>query len=215
MIDSIAPSPQAPPGLAAQSDAERRASERFVTIFRPGKITHSKGEELCLVRNISPDGAMAQVGNIFAIGEDVILDFRFEEQIRATVAWLRDGHVGLQFAVPIDLSGVFALSSDDGRKPRAPRLRIPAAGRLQVDRDVIQIVLTDVSQAGAKIHSSARLAPGMDVLLSLDGLGDLHATVRWARGGLAGVAFSRPIGIWQLAAWVRDQRGAARGQSAA
>ena len=215
MINSIAsPAPDAP-GSAAALEAERRASEWYVTIFRPGKITHSLGEELCLVRNISPDGAMAQVGSSFVEDEDVILDFRFEEQIHARIAWVRDGHVGLRFATPIDLSDVFAISGEDGRKPRAPRLRIPAAGRIQIERDVLQIVLTDVSQAGAKIHSSAKLSPGMEVQLSLDGLGDLHCTVRWARNGSAGVAFSRPIGIWQLAAWVRDQRGAARGQSAA
>ena len=46
---------------AAPLDAERRHGARHIAVMRVAKLHTRHGEELCLVRNISPGGLMANI----------------------------------------------------------------------------------------------------------------------------------------------------------
>lgn len=114
---------------------DRRQNARHLTVFRVGKVTRAEGEELCMVRNISSGGAMAHVASPYDLHEDVILDLRLDEQIGATVSWVGERVVGLTFHEPKDLAAVPASPGAKGPRASAPRLKVPAEGRLQVGRD--------------------------------------------------------------------------------
>jgi hypothetical protein len=191
---------------AAVAAADRRAQQRFVTIYRPGKLVRGNDEELCLVRNVSVAGAMVQVGVEYAVDDEVVLYLRLEDPIKARVAWTREGFIGLAFASPIDLAERVGPARPGEPKPRAPRLNIPVAARIQLGRDIVQVVTSDISQSGAKLCCGIALAPGTEMRLTIDGLGTFTCIVRWAKQGVTGVAFVKPIAIWELSEWARSRR---------
>lgn len=185
---------------------DRRHGERFVTIFRIGKITRATGDELCMLRNMSEGGAMANVASPFDVGEHVMLNMRLEERIEARVVWVRDSVIGLAFTKPVDLEAILATSAPEGPRPRAPRLTVAAQGRLHVDREAYRVVTTDVSQSGAKLFVGVPLVPSSRATLWMDGLPQQTGIVRWSANGMVGIAFLLPIKIWALTEWARTQR---------
>lgn len=194
------------PADELDTERDRRRSDRFVTIFRVGKVTRFTGDELCMLRNMSEGGAMANVASPFEIGEQVTLDMRLDEQIIARVVWVHDSVIGLSFINPIDLSAVLAAPAPVGLRPRAPRLTIAAQGKLQVDREAYGVVTTDVSQNGAKLFVGLPMAPGSPASLWLDGLDQRAGVIRWSANGMIGLSFHRPIKIWELTSWAKSQR---------
>jgi len=187
---------------------ERRNTERHVTLFRSGKITHRGGDDLCLIRNISSGGAMVHLTMPIEDGAAVSLDLRLEEQLRGKIVWRRDDVVGIAFDRTIDLSRIFGSDVVHGRRPRAPRLKVPAQGRIQVGADIYRVVTDDVSQSGTRVCCAAKLKPGTEVRLWLDGLSVAKCVVRWSHGDFVGLSFDMPLSLWQLSRWIREQREA-------
>ncbi len=184
---------------------DRRRGKRFITIFRVGKITRSTGDELCMLRNMSEGGAMANVASLFHVGEHLTLNLRLEERVEAEVVWVRDGVIGLAFTKPVDLAALLATSAPAGPRPRAPRLCVAAQGKLHVDHEVYRIVTTDVSQSGAKLFVGVPLPCSARVGLWIDGLPQQTGIVRWSSNGMIGVSFNQVIKIWDLTQWARTQ----------
>lgn len=191
---------------AAAIPLDRRHGKRVITIFRVGKITRSTGDELCMLRNMSEGGAMANVASPFEVGERVTLNLRLEERIEARVVWVRDSVIGLAFAKPVDLEAILATSAPEGPRPRAPRLTVAAQGRLHVDREAYRVVTTDVSQSGAKLFVGVPLVRLSQAQLWIDGLPQQSGIVRWSANGMVGISFLLPIKIWALTEWARIQR---------
>ncbi len=191
--------------VSPMAQVDRRGEQRFVTIYRPGKLVCRGVEELCLVRNVSTTGAMVQHKGAVEVEDAITLFLRLEEPITGRVAWVRDGFVGLEFHEPIDLASRIGPGEPGDPRPRPPRLKIPVQVRVHVGNTVLQAVTSDISQSGAKLHVPMRCAPGTEMRVSIDGLGTFLSTVRWARDDMVGVAFVRSIAIWELADWIRNQ----------
>jgi hypothetical protein len=193
------------PFASSESASERRNSERQMTIFRAGKITHDGRDNLCLVRNISSGGAMAQAFQNLQVGDRIYLDLRLEERIAASIVWVRDELVGIAFAEKIDLSEVLRSELVHGQHRRAPRVKVDATGRLQIAEEFYPVAIDNVSQTGTRIFCSVTLAAGTEVRLWIDGLGPMPSFVRWTKNGIVGLAFAKSLSIWDLTAWVRLQ----------
>jgi hypothetical protein len=183
-----------------------------MTIFRAGKITHAGRENLCLVRNISSGGAMAQVFQDLEIDDRVFLDLRLEERIIGRIVWVRAAFVGIVFSQPIDLADVLRSELANGQRRRAPRVHVEATGRLQVGDVFHPVAIDNVSQTGTRIFCEQALVAGTEVRLWIDGLGPLLSFVQWTRNGIIGLAFCRALSIWDLTTWVREQTLAAASQ---
>lgn len=184
---------------------DRRDSERHMTIFRAGKITHAGRENLCLVRNISSSGAMAQVFQRLEVGDEIFLDLRLEERIIGRIVWVRDEFVGLAFSQKVDLEEVLRSEIDQGHRRRAPRVNVDATGRLQIGDEFLPVAIDNVSQTGTRIFCPRMLVTGSEVRLWIDGLRAMPSFVRWNRDGIVGLAFLKSISIWDLTTWVRER----------
>jgi hypothetical protein len=184
---------------------DRRDSERYMTIFRAGKITHAGRENLCLVRNISGSGAMAQVFQALEVGDEICLDLRLEEQILARIVWVRNELVGIAFSREIDLTEVLRSELDHGHRRRAPRVNVDATGRLQIGDEFLPVAIDNVSQTGTRVFCTRHLATGCEVRLWIDRLGAMPSFVRWTKDGIIGLAFLKSVSIWDLTTWVREQ----------
>jgi hypothetical protein len=199
------PHPSLPPVDGIHSDSDRRDSKRFMTIFRAGKITHHGRENLCLVRNISRSGAMAQIFQDLCVDDRIFLDLRLEERIIGRVVWIRGELVGIAFSQDIDLAEVLRSELDHGHRRRAPRVTVDATGRLQVGDEFLPVAIDNVSQTGTRIFCPRHLPTGTEVRLWVDGLGAMPSFVRWTKDSIVGLAFLKSLSIWELTTWVREQ----------
>jgi hypothetical protein len=192
-------------GASEGGAVDRRGSERQLTIFRAGKITHLGRENLCLVRNISSGGAMAQVFQTLKFGDPVMLDLRLDENIVGHVVWAHDALVGIEFTRKVDLAEVLRSEKTDGQRRRAPRVNVEATGQLQIGDVLHPVAIDNVSQTGTRIFCAQPLVAGAEVRLLIDGLGSFLSFVCWTNNGIVGLAFCRALSILELTTWVREQ----------
>lgn len=186
---------------------ERRSEDqRYVSIFRAGKMARGGHEELCVLRNISTGGAMIAHNGDLQIGEQITLDLRFDEHLEAEVVWVKGDRCGVQFGGPVDLPKILA-GHTAGPKPRPPRLRADIAVELIAGKAEHRVRLRDISQAGACFVVDDRTLPrDPEFRVVLEGFGTFRAIACWRRGGFLGVNFASTLQMWPLNDWVRTRR---------
>ena len=185
---------------------ERRASCRFLTTFRTGRLSHNANDELCSIRNISAGGAIATAANEYVLGDRITLDLRYDEGLEARVSWVNGSQIGLAFEKIINVDDILVNVSRDGRRARAPRLAASSPGRLHVGDDVFEIVTNDISQGGVKISTGRKFRAGTVCKLWLENIGIHRAVVRWSTEDEAGLSFEETLPVARINDWVRDQR---------
>lgn len=190
---------------------ERRAEERAATVFRPAIISNEGVRGLCLLRNVSPTGMMAKVYSPVASGASVTVEMNAHLSAIGTVIWSEDGRIGVRFHDRINIDEV--LTEIGGKGPgnkvnRPLRLEIDASGELEIDARILTFAVLDISQRGLKVKVPASLRPSDEVMIRINGLDHRKAVVRWTSFGEAGLNFTRPLGMDELATWViRQQTG--------
>lgn len=185
---------------------DRRENERYVTLYRAGKLTHGEDEQLVMLRNVSANGAMVNHNGRFAVDDRVTLDLRLDERLSGRVAWVKDDRIGIAFLEPTDLARLLARHERERFKPRAPRLRVTAPVELRLETGPVAGVLRDLSQHGACVAPATPLPPIPELRLVLPEFGNYRAIVRWRRGGFIGLNFVSTLPMWDLNNWVRAQR---------
>ena len=191
------------------ANANRRAGNRTTAVYRPALIETEDFAGFCLIRNISPGGMMGSVYAEFAADQPVRIQFHPAYTIAGTIAWSRDKRIGIRFDMEIDVSQVLhELGSKEigGKVNRAPRLPVQCLGELVFEKQVLPMMLQDISQRGIKVSVTAALTPGDEVVVRLDGFEPHKAVVRWTQPGAAGLNFIMPLGFEQLAEWVIAQQ---------
>ena len=97
--------PEAPEAAAAENgeDAGNRATDRHPLIWS-GEILYAHDSYPARLRNISPGGALVEVGMTYPVGADIMLDLGDAGQFMATVAWTFGDQAGLKFHEQFDLT---------------------------------------------------------------------------------------------------------------
>lgn len=200
-----------PPHTPESSD-ERRHGARHIAVMRVAKLHTRHGEELCLVRNISDGGLMANVWSNLAVGDPLTAEFKSGHRASGQVAWRRENQIGVQFDETTDVATVLGGDEDPapGFHPRAPRVNINARGRLRCGARYYAVDVHDISQGGAKVVSAdPEVWEKIDgaVVLSMTGLPPIEGTARWHDNSNAGLAFNTPIPLDTIARWIAENRG--------
>lgn len=190
---------------------DRRDDQRLVTLFRVGVMTVAGHREMCLIKNISEGGMMIRPFCDLVKGMHLTIELKTGLSVSCTVAWLRDGSVGVEFATPVDVVEILSIAPQ-GPQPRMPRLEVDCFASVRDGASVHRMRVHDVSQGGVKLQSSAILDLGADLIISLPGLDRRPATVRWINHGFLGATFNRLLPLTDLVTWLsftRDQMRAA------
>jgi len=184
---------------------ERRRNIRLTTVFQVAKIIVAGREELCILRDISPNGLKAEIYCRVALEETVTVEFRTGHAVSGRVVWTNEPFVGVTFAEEVSVVGILSHSSFDERvgRIRPPRLASDLPGRLRATDQDHDIRLLDISQAGAKIEIDLPFRPVVPCDMWLPALDRKRVLVRWTRGGTAGVMFADPIAFREFASWRR------------
>jgi len=192
-----------------EGSADRRDSERHLTLFRVGAMMVAGRRELCLIKNISAGGMMLRVYRPLEVGAELEIELKTGQPLHGRVSWVRDHQVGLAFPQPIDVLAILA-SDDSGQRPRMPRIEIRASAYVREGASTARLHCTDISQGGIKVDTPEPMTPDAEVVVTLPGLPPQPATVRWATANAAGISFNTPIPLADLVAWLRSQRDSVR-----
>ncbi|PZU57834.1 MAG: hypothetical protein DI547_12285 [Sphingobium sp.] len=184
---------------------ERRNDKRHMTVLRVGKLTGRRGEELCLIRNISDGGLMAHVYAEHQPASCVTMEIRNGHVLSGTVAWARPNRIGVAFDERIDVLAFLANEQEEmigGMIPRAPRISARTGVVVRRGAHYVHARLEDISLGGAKVTEGEAFDADDDVVLMVQGLPPRAGTIRWRREGRAGIGFNETVPFEELAQWV-------------
>jgi len=183
---------------------ERRRSIRHATVTQVAKLRlDARREELCLLRDISPEGARAEVYVSVEVGTHIEIELRTGHIIGGCIAWIDDKAIGVAFDEPMPMSAVLAHCSFDERlgNLRPPRLNVNMRGILVAGGTQRVVPIGNISQAGLQIASADPLTAELPCMIGIPGLEPRPATIRWWRYGEAGVMLTEPLEFAEFAEW--------------
>ncbi|HKC03221.1 MAG TPA: PilZ domain-containing protein [Sphingomicrobium sp.] len=197
---------------AVPEGSDRRTGERHLSLLRVGTLTIGDRRELCLIRNISAGGMLVRAYCPIATGTRVTIELKQDEPIAGTARWIKGECVGVSFDRPIDVLSLLA-SSEDGPRPRMPRVEIDCTAWVRVGANVHRARAVDISQGGLKIVFHGLLPVKAEVVVSIAGLDPCPGMIRWNADGTCGITFNRVIPLPVLVAWLQDGRSRLRAAS--
>jgi len=199
------PAPPDAPAPAPPHDPRRE--QRLCTMFRTGKLSWADGETICRVRNISPNGFMADVCPAPARGATVWLGLDEERRYEARVVWTQGDRFGAQFAAEQSISDLLnPADRDPRRRHRAPRLEPRCASvTLAQDGRTMRASILNISQSGMAVFASgvalSRGTRGM-LRIDIDGLDPMTGFLCWSGQDTAGIQFAEPLSFETLSHWL-------------
>jgi len=207
---TILSQPGALPIPSASDRAMQPRDARTLTLLLVGRITGERSDGLCRIRNISTGGLMAEVCAAFAVDEAVRIEFRNGQIVTGSVRWTKAGALGIQFDRPVDdIRQLLSEPKPTGRQAgvrlvRSPRLPTDCSADILLDGRHHRGAITDVSQSGARLVTTAPLERDRLLTLAVAGLPHLRAVVRWIGQDGAGLTFLEPLAFTTLARWLDD-----------
>lgn len=183
---------------------DRRSDQRYMSVLQAGKIITDTFQELCLIRNISSCGVMAEIFAPLEIEAPVRIELKVGATVRGTVRWIKDSRVGVEFDQMVDVHELLAPHS--GRMaPRAPRLSIDSKAQITIGEQQEKLQVIDISQGGMKVEAAPFLESGLDMVVEIDGLPVRASVVRWVDQQYSGISFNRVMPLDQVAYWAAQQ----------
>ena len=180
-----------------EAQDQRHADRLKLMMMRAAKLTAAETETDCIIRDVSAEGVRLRLFH------ELPADARFELKLAngdvyvAEKVWERDGEAGFHFAAPIDIKKFLAEETSFPKRQIRLRTKVPAV--LTCDNIHTPIVIHDLSQQGAQIESTLRLAMNQQVRIETEGLPTLVATIRWRSHPNYGVAFQNVFRMDELA----------------
>jgi hypothetical protein len=188
---------------AVMPAGDQRADARHRTVLQVAKLETARGDELCILRNVSAGGLEAVVYSDLAIGDAVRFELRTGRSMAGRVVWTNDSSIGVAFDRKVPILSYLAHQAIEemGRRVRSPRVRIAEPGILRLPDGDILAGIVDASQAGMRIRTDRNLTAGRECQVVAEGLGVRGALVRWCRDGEAGLQLKQPLGFREFAQW--------------
>jgi len=182
------------------SKSDRRDSDRTRTIYRLVQIEREGDEGLGRCRNISDGGMSLRLSMPVDLNDRLSIAFSPSVKLSGQVVWTNGDECGVKFDQPIDSSQILSSTSQEARAEgaRAPRLKANVPGKVIFDDQVLQTVVLDLSQRGAKITQDGRFKRGLRVKILLDSGYERDGIVQWAKDNFAGIFLIDPFSVDDL-----------------
>lgn len=197
------------PGMAPTIHRERRRTDRMVTLYRVGSLEIEERRDLCLIKNICPDGMMVRTYCSILEGSRITIELKCGRPISGTVSWARDAHAGISFDEPIDVIDTLSIPMTD-KRPRIPRIKVDGLVTLREGAFACSVQLCDISQGGLRVRCEKALSLDSHVMVTIQGIAPQPAVVRWIDGHYMGVKFNRMLALPVLVEWLRDRQNPLR-----
>lgn len=198
-------------GATAKADSRAKSGtpdyQRGIALLKAAKLVTDGIEGLCLVRNMSPSGLMADVYFPVERGTEVIVMLTEDVPMSGTVDWVRGSTIGIAFREEIEVADVLAGfgRTVSGQRIRMPRLQVEARAMLRLGAHILSVRVCDISQGGARVDVQPPANVGIDAVITMERFHPVQGVIRWCRGSEAGVSFNQPLGVRELMSWLRDR----------
>lgn len=193
------------PGHSAED--RRRGSKRYVTVLKVGKAVVDGNDQLCLVRNMSREGAKLDIYHDVTQNQKITIELRSDKVVTGTVRWVGDRAAGIEFDEPVDIADLLQHKTHRGvlrKLPRAPRFVAQAGIELEHDHGKFEGRLINISLHGLCVETDANIRIDERVIARVEGLPARSSTVRWLGENMMGLHFEMPMGFSELARWLQD-----------
>ena len=192
-----------------ESSADRREHSRHLTVMRVARLANQEIEGLGVVRNVSEGGMMIEAHVEVDIGDGLTISLLEDQQVAGKVVWKREGLIGVAFDDSVSVDEVLArpVLQGDGKRTRLPRLTVEREALVHVGDRKIPAMIVDVSQRGAKLHSTSRFHVNDQILIALADCRHVRGTVKWHSGETVGIEFHRLLGVDELVQWLPKDQG--------
>lgn len=181
----------------------------MVTLYRVGSLEIEERRELCLIKNICPDGMMVRTYCSVLEGSRITIELKCGRPISGVVSWARDAHAGISFDEPIDVIDTLSTPMDD-KRPRMPRIKVDGLVTLREGAFTCRVQLCDISQGGLKIKFEKALELDSHAVVTIHGIAPQPSVVRWIDGHYMGIKFNRMLALPVLVEWLRDRQNPLR-----
>jgi hypothetical protein len=177
--------------------SDMRAAPRFALLLRAARLVGSRGDYLCIVRDVSETGVKLRLFHTLTGERRLALEGASGERIAMEMVWEHNGEAGFRFDRPID---VMRFIAEAGPYPkRAIRLDVDHSARITVAGAVVDARLRNLSRQGARIETDFHLAIGQQLRIVGDELPEFEATVCWRDQPAYGLVFRQLMGLEELA----------------
>lgn len=173
-------------GLPAIS-GERRANPRKSMLLRSAKLLVGSREYLCVIRDVSESGLSIRVFHPLPEDADLHLVMGNGDRHRLRTVRREPLLIACEFITPPDVSRIVTEPSRFCR--RQTRLNVKMPGAVEGDFGCEMVMITNLSQQGARVECERRLPVHGKVCLGANGLPDIHARVCWSHSRAAGLVF--------------------------
>lgn len=191
------------------SDTERRTSERYVTVLKVGRAVVDGQDQLCVVRNMSRDGAKLDLRGGVQRDQKIMIELRSDKVVTGTVRWTGDHVAGIEFDEPVDVQDMLQnrpTRSVLRKLPRAPRFLASGRVQLELDGGAVRGRVVNISLHGLCMETTDSARLDDQVVARVDGLPARRGTVRWIANGMIGLHFDMPMGFSELARWLETHQ---------
>ena len=174
--------------------------------FEIARLITATTDNLCLIRGLSPRGAIIQTSSSLARGDRVMIEVRSGEQIGGVISATFPVGSSVWFDEPAEVESLIGGGRAAGARgrPRLPRLARNAPVTIKVGAASLDGSIRNISMAGACIELARpdNMPPLGDITITLDGLGTLAASVKWRKANRVGIKFERQPVFKALEAWL-------------
>lgn len=166
---------------------EQRAAPRFTSLIRSAKLVCTKGEFVCVVRDVSSSGMRLRCFHTVPRDPDMAIELQNGEVIKLEPVREEGLEASFRFAreVPIE-----TLIRETKLYPRRLlRLNIAIPLTLRTLSGPVAAVTRNLSQQGCRVECAFPFALAQPVIVESPRLPGIRAKIRWRRDGDCGLAF--------------------------
>ncbi len=192
-----------------ESVSDRRTSQRYVTVLKVGRAVVEGQDQLCLVRNMSRDGAKLDIRGEVRTNQKILIELRSDKVVTGTVRWTGDHVAGIEFDEPVDVQDMLQNRSTRSvlrKLPRAPRFLASGRVHMELDNGLLGGSIVNISLHGMCFETSDIARIDEQGIIRIEGLPARRASIRWVRNGMIGLHFERPMGFSELAGWLEHNQ---------
>lgn len=195
---------------------DRRSESRQISVILFAKLVAGATQLPCRVLNMSNQGVKVETRLPLQTGDPVIIEFRSDLTVPATVRWAGSGRAGIQFDAPINLAALLRRSDFciERFKARPPRYHCNAPVLIKLNGQCVNGNAVDISSTGLKVRCPNDFRANIQVVVEIAGMPRHKARVMWTSPHAAGLKFVNPVKFHELEMWLYGQGAPVQAASA-
>lgn len=166
---------------------ERREKPRQIMLIRSAKLLVGNREFLCVIRDVSEVGLSVRVFHAVPDSNTMVLALGNGDRFALRPVRREELLIAFVFDEPVNVSRIIEEPSRYRR--RQTRLEISLPGTVEGCFGSKMVLITNLSQQGARIECEARLPVHGSITMGARGLPDIACKVRWSHKRAAGLSF--------------------------